>query len=125
MAKPPQSITKKLYAICEYEVWHPEATQKQIADAVNVCYETVCTYRKSDIYRDLRDKLLRDKWREGAKVAMQTMQRLAAEGDREAAKFCLQTQGYEVGSKQKIEASVDNNIVIEIGGDSDGKTETE
>lgn len=114
MAQELKNLTKKAACAAEYEVDHPYASIKEIADACAMHPATLYKYRQSEIYQGYRDELLRKKWREAQKIAMDTMIKLAQDEDREACKFILSTQGISTEIRTKVEANVDTNIKISV-----------
>lgn len=99
---------------------NPTFSNEKLADIVGVNRNTIGDWkRNNEEFKAEYKARLRAVWEDSEGVAMQTMRNLAEDGDFKASKYILDSLGY--APAQKIEADVNTDIVIEIGGQKVGK----
>lgn len=89
-----QKMNKRAYKILEYELAHPEAKYKDICEELGYTKSYVSKVVNSRCYRQAKKLALSELWGDGVKVAANTLLNLAKNGDREAAKFIMQCNGF-------------------------------
>jgi uncharacterized protein YjcR len=104
---------KQLKAI-ELLVYSPHMTQKVIAEECGVHRDTIRKWREeNDEFKMELDKAIKNRWKAAESLAVDGMISLAAEGNYSAIKYLLDNLGYK--PTEKIEANVNNDVVINIG----------
>lgn len=91
---------------------NPMLPDTEIAKQLNINRNTVREWKKKPEFQaELRARLA-EQWADSERMAVETMQSLAREGDFKASKYILDSLGY--APVQKIEADVHTDITIEI-----------
>lgn len=91
---------------------NPLQPDTEVAKQLCINRNTVREWKKKPEFQEEYQRRLREKWEDSERMAMETMQTLAREGDFKASKYILDSLGY--APTQKIEADVSTDIVINI-----------
>lgn len=91
---------------------NPMLPDTEIAKQLDINRNTVREWKKKPEFQEELKKRLREQWEDSERMAMDTMQMLAREGDFKAAKYILDNLGY--APTQKIEADIKSDISITI-----------
>lgn len=91
---------------------NPLQPDTEVAKQLCINRNTVREWKKKPEFQEEYQRRLREKWEDSERMAMETMQTLAREGDFKASKYILDSLGY--APTQKIEAEVSTDIVINI-----------
>lgn len=98
----------------EAMIAYPSATYEELAQIVGCNRNTITAWKRNEEFMAAYNDRLRETWKDAEGIAVRTMIELAKDGDFKASKYILDSQGY--APAQKIEADVNTDIVIEIGG---------
>ena len=96
---------------------NPMLPDTEIAKKLSINRNTVREWKKKPEFQEELKARLAEQWADSERMAVETMQSLAREGDFKASKYILDSLGY--APVQKIEAEVHNDIVINIDEDMD------
>lgn len=92
---------------------NPTMSVTKLAEVVEVNRNTISDWRRNNKeFMEEYQRRLKEKWAESEGIAVDTMRKLATDGDFKASKYILDSLGY--APAQKIEAQVATDIVINI-----------
>lgn len=91
---------------------NPMLPDTEIAKQLNINRNTVREWKKKPEFQAELKARLAEQWADSERMAVETMQSLAREGDFKASKYILDSLGY--APVQKIEADVHTDITIDI-----------
>lgn len=103
--------TKQLDLI-EAIIANPSASNVKLAEIVGVNRNTITEWKRNPEFNEAYKKRLQEIWRDSEIIAVDTMRKLAVDGDFKAAKYILDNLGY--APVQKVEADVKTDIQINI-----------
>lgn len=108
------ALKPRQYALIEAMLANPSASHIELAEMIGCNRNTITEWKRNEEFQEEYHKRLREMWKEGEGIAVSTMLNLASEGNFNAAKYILDSNGY--APSQKIEADVKGtgNIVISI-----------
>ncbi|MGM9543601.1 MAG: phBC6A51 family helix-turn-helix protein [Romboutsia timonensis] len=106
------ALKAKHYQFIELLMANPMIPDTEVAKLMGVSRNTVAEWKKKPEFQEELKKRLREKWEDSERLAVETMQSLAREGDFKASKYILDSLGY--APVQKIEADINKDIVINI-----------
>ena len=98
--------------LIELMLAQPMIPDTELAKQLNINRNTVREWKKKPEFQEELKSRLAEQWRDSERMAMDTMQSLAREGDFKAAKYILDSLGY--APAQKIEADINSGINITI-----------
>lgn len=114
MAKEKKLTDKQLMAL-ELLTCGKGMKYKDICETVGINQKTLWDWRNEPEFTHFQDALKRlndERWLATVDIAREAAARLCSEGKSDMVKFVLQNAGYN--PTQKIEAEVDNSLVINI-----------
>lgn len=91
---------------------NPMITDVECGKRIGVNRNTIREWKKSEEFQEELRARIRAKWEDSERLAVETMQNLASEGNFQATKYILDSLGY--AATQKIEANLSTDIVINI-----------
>ena len=91
---------------------NPMITDIEIAKQLCINRNTVREWKRKPEFQEELKRRLREKWEDSERMAMETIQTLAQNGDYKASKYILDSLGY--APAQRIEAQVSTDIEINI-----------
>ena len=91
---------------------NPMITDVECGKRIGVNRNTIREWKKSEEFQEELRARIRAKWEDSERLAVETMQNLASEGNFQATKYILDNLGY--AATQKIEANLSTDIVINI-----------
>lgn len=106
------ALKARQYELIEALLANPLQPDTEVAKQLCINRNTVREWKKKPEFQQEYQQRLREKWEDSERMAMETMQTLAREGDFKASKYILDSLGY--APTQKIEAEVTTDIVINI-----------
>ena len=106
------ALKQKHYALIEALLANPTATHVQLAEIVGVNRNTITAWRRMPEFQEEFQKRLKQMWKDGELIAVNTMLDLAGHGDFKASQYILNSLGY--APAQRIEAEVNQTININI-----------
>lgn len=106
------ALKARQYELIEALLANPLQPDTEVAKQLCINRNTVREWKKKPEFREEYQRRLKEKWEDSERMAMETMQTLAREGDFKASKYILDSLGY--APTQKIEAEVSTDIVINI-----------
>lgn len=91
---------------------NPMMPDTALAEELGINRNTVREWkRKPEFQAELKARLA-EQWQDSERMAIETIQTLAREGDFKAAKYILDSLGY--APAQRIEADINSDIIINI-----------
>lgn len=102
---------KQLKAI-EIILAKPAISNTALAEEIGVNRNTITEWKRDELFQAEMDKRLKEQWKDAEAIAVQSMRKLATEGNFQASKYILDSLGY--APAQKIEADVRTEINLEI-----------
>lgn len=113
MSRPKRTtLTPKQRAAAEYYALHPKITQEEISKLVGVCEWTITYWKKNPLWIAYVDELLREQWKDAARVAQRQMQNMMENGDYRATEYILNSAGY--GATKNVNVTTDTTITLNI-----------
>lgn len=106
------ALKARQYQLLEALLANPMVPDTELAKQIGINRNTVREWKKKPEFQEELQKRLREKWEDSERLAMETMQSLAREGDFKASKYILDSLGY--APVTKIEADISKDIVINI-----------
>lgn len=91
---------------------NPMIPDTELAARLGINRNTVREWKRKPEFQDELKMRLAEQWRDSERMAVDTMQSLAREGDFKAAKYILDSLGY--APAQKIEADINTDIIVNI-----------
>lgn len=88
---------------------NPLVPDTELAKKIGINRNTVREWKNKQEFQDELKARLAEKWKDSERIAMETMQMLAIQGDYRASKYILDSQGY--APAQKVEADVKSTII--------------
>lgn len=98
--------------MASYQVTNPMVSNQQLADKFHFTHCQVSRIVHSKLYQDYVDQLMKEAWKDATKIAQDTMITLAAHGDRQAAQYILDCNGYK--PREQVDIELGNTINIKI-----------
>lgn len=92
---------------------NPKMSDVKLAELLHLNNKTVGKYRKEPEFQQELKRRLMERWKGAENLAQSTMLELCENGDFKAAKYILDSLDY--APTQKIDATVSQDIVINIG----------
>lgn len=106
------ALKARQYQLIEALLANPMVPDTELAKQIGINRNTVREWKKKPEFQEELQKRLREKWEDSERLAMETMQSLAREGDFKASKYILDSLGY--APVTKIEADISKDIIINI-----------
>ena len=106
------ALNAKQKAFIEALLANPSLTNVEAAELIGINRNTVTQWKKNPEIQEELDRRLKEKWKDSERLAMETMQNLARNGDFKASKYILDSLGY--APAQRVEAEVKGNMDINI-----------
>ena len=107
------ALNTKQLACIEIMLANPNASYEKLAEMVGCNRNTITAWKRNEEFQAEYSRRLKEMWKDSEAIAVKTMIKLADEGNFQASKYILDSQGY--APAQKIEADVKTeNIVINI-----------
>ena len=106
------ALKARQYQLIEALLANPMVPDTELAKQIGINTNTVREWKKKPEFQEELQKRLRERWEDSERLAMETMQSLAREGDFKASKYILDSLGY--APVTKIEADISKDIVINI-----------
>ena len=106
------ALKARQLALIEELVANPRITDTECGKRIGVNRNTIAEWKKNPEFQEELKSRIRAKWEDSERLAVETMQNLANEGNFNAAKYILDNLGY--AATQKIEANLSTDIVINI-----------
>lgn len=92
---------------------NPMIPDTELAKQIGINRNTVREWKNKPEFQQELKRRLREKWEDSERLAVDTMQTLAREGDFKAAKYILDSLDYAPAQKIEADLHTDINIVIE------------
>lgn len=115
------ALKAKQLKLIEALMANPLLPDTEIAKLLNINRNTVREWKKKPEFQEELRNRLREQWEDSERLAMDTMQMLARDGDFKAAKYILDSLGY--AAPVKVEADISTNINITIDDDEQEEQE--
>ena len=106
------ALKARQYQLIEALLANPMVPDTELAKQIGINRNTVREWKKKPEFQEELQKRLREKWEDSERLAMETVQSLAREGDFKASKYILDSLGY--APVTKIEADISKDIIINI-----------
>ena len=105
-------LKPKQLKLIELMLANPMVPDTELAKELNINRNTVREWKRKPEFQEELKARLAEQWRDSERMAMDTMQSLAREGDFKAAKYILDSLGYAPATK--VEADLKTDIVVHI-----------
>jgi hypothetical protein len=106
------ALKPKQKALIEAIIAHPSAPHTELAEIVGINRNTITVWKRDAEFQAALDARIKEVWKDSEMIAVNTMRKLATEGDFKASKYILDSLDY--APTQKIEADVNTDIHINI-----------
>lgn len=106
------ALKPRQYKLIEALIANPMLPDTEVAAMLEINRNTVREWKRKPEFQEELKRRLAEIWQDSERMAMETMQTLAREGDFKASKYILDSLGY--APTQKIEADIKTDIVINI-----------
>lgn len=106
------ALKPRQYKLIEALMANPMLPDTQVAELLEINRNTVREWKKLPEFQEELKKRLAEQWADSERMAVETMQSLAREGDFKASKYILDSLGY--APAQKVEATLNTDININI-----------
>lgn len=110
------ALKPKQVELLEAMLANPMLSDVKLAELMGLNNKTVGKWRKEPEFQEELKKRLAEQWKNAERLAQKKMIELANEGCFQANKYILDSLGY--APTTKIEADVNTDIVITIGGET-------
>lgn len=110
-------LNPRQFELIELMLANPMIPDTELAKQLNINRNTVREWKKKPDFQEEIKNRLKEKWEDSERLAVETMQSLAREGDFKASKYILDSLGY--APAQKLEANVKGALEINIDIDED------
>lgn len=110
-------LNPRQFELIELMLANPMIPDTELAKQLNINRNTVREWKKKPEFQEEIKNRLKEKWEDSERLAVETMQSLAREGDFKASKYILDSLGY--APAQKLEANVKGALEINIDIDED------
>lgn len=111
------ALTAKRIELLEAMLSNPMMSDVKLGELLNLNNKTVGKWRKEPEFQEEMKKRLAEQWKAAESLAQKKMIELANDGCFQANKYILDSLGY--APAQKIEAEVNQEVVINIGWEED------
>lgn len=106
------ALKPKQLKLIEAIISAPNASNVLLAEMVGVNRNTITQWKRNEEWQRAFQERLKEIWKESEIIAIDTMRKLAVDGDFKASKYILDSLGY--APTQKIEADLHTDIQINI-----------
>lgn len=106
------ALKPKQRALIEAIIAYPSAPHTELAEIVGINRNTITVWKRDAEFQAALDARLKEVWKDSEAIAIDTMRKLAAQGNFQGAKYILDSLGY--APAQKIQAEVNTDISITI-----------
>lgn len=91
---------------------HMDWSQMRVAQEVGIHYTTLSKWMSLPVFRQALDERLHERFKEAVRPAIECINQLIEQGDRQAAIYVLDNCGYEL--PKQVELDTPNGITINI-----------
>lgn len=81
-------------------------TMKEISTIIGVSEQSLCKWKKKDLFKEEVDALLKEEWRESCKSLQKKMIEKAKKGDFRSLEYVLNSNGYKAPEEVVIESDI-------------------
>jgi len=106
-------LTKKQQLYISTALAQPRVKDAEIARQIGVAHKTICMWKHNPDFNEAYDNALKSEWKDAARMAKNVMEELAANGDRQAAQYILDSNGWKPTDKVELDATI-NTIKVEL-----------
>jgi hypothetical protein len=107
------ALKPKQKALIEAIIANPSAPHTELAEIVGINRNTITVWKRDAEFAAALDARIKEVWKDSEVIAVDTMRKLAINGDYKASAYILNSLGY--APAQKVEAEVKSaNISITI-----------
>lgn len=106
-------LTKNMKNYIETSLANPTLSDAKIAGMIGVSNVIISKWHRNPEFVAEVDKRIREQWHDAVKIAKDTMIELASNGDRQAAQYILDTNGFKPTEKVDVNANI-NTIKVEV-----------
>ena len=106
------ALKPKQKALIEAIVANPTAPHTELAEIVGINRNTITVWKRDAEFQAALDARIKEIWKDSEMLAVNSMRKLATEGNFNASKYILDSLGY--APTQRIEADLHTDIEINI-----------
>lgn len=99
--------TKQLEAI-QILMDNPDLPYEAVSQMVGVGRKTLYNWRHNELFKNELDRRIKERWKDSERLAVETMINLCRTGDFRAAKYMLDSLGYEAEKKIEVKGEINN-----------------
>lgn len=103
------ALKPKQIKLIEAIIANPHAPHTELAEMVGINRNTITVWKRDEEFKAALTERLQETWKDSEVIAVDTMRKLATEGDFKAAKYILDSLGY--APAQRIEADLNSNDI--------------
>lgn len=104
-----KTLSAKQETAIELLITQPDMPLSLVAKNSGVTHKTLCEWRyRNETFRQEFQRRLKEKWEDAESLAVDTMITLCKTGDFKAAKYILDSQGYEATKKVEVKGEISN-----------------
>ena len=116
MGSPRRELSAKQLEAIEFLMDHPDLPYEATAEMLGIARKTLYHWRHNELFKNELDRRLKERWKDSERLAVDTMITLCKTGDFKAAKYMLDSLGYEAKKKIEVKGEISNpmaNLTIE------------
>lgn len=106
------ALKPKQKALIEAIIANPSAPHTELAEIVGINRNTITDWKRNPEFAAALDARIKEVWKDSEAIAVDTMRKLAVNGDYKASAYILNSLGY--APAQKIQADINADISITI-----------
>lgn len=104
-------LSTKKKALAALMIAEPKLTNVTYAKRIGIDPKTLYKWKKTEEFKEYTEELLKEKWKDSERIAMQTVVSRAKNGDLKAAQYILDSLGYGAPIKHEG-AEMNINVTI-------------
>ena len=108
MGSPRKELSAKQLEAIQVLMDNPDLPYEAAAEMIGVARKTLYNWRHSDLFKEELDRRLKERWKDSERLAIDTMINLCRSGDFRAAKYMLDSLGYEAEKKIEVKGEINN-----------------
>lgn len=113
------ALNAKRIELLEAMLAHPAMSDVKLGELLDLNNKTVGKWRKEEEFQEELKRRLKEQWKDAERLAQKKMIELADEGNFHANKYILDSLGYAPTQNHKVEADINTDINITIGGEEE------
>ena len=108
MGSPRKELSAKQLEAIEVLMDNPNMPYEGIAEMLGMSRRTLYSWRHNELFKNELDRRIKERWKDSERLAVETMIELCKTGDFKAAKYILDSLGYEAEKKIEVKGEISN-----------------